>query len=96
MILCGDPIEHFLDITADVCPMTCVRPRWVIERMTPGDTATILLRGVEPIENVPASVVELGHEVTRIGPLKDDPAREMLAPDNPVREDDACLRIVKA
>ena len=96
MSLYRNPMEHFLDITADVCPMTFVRTRLLIERMTPGDTATILLRGVEPIENVPASVVELGHEVASIGPLKHDPAREMLAPDNPVREDDVCLRVIKA
>ena len=96
MSLCRDPMEHFLDITADVCPMTFVRTRLLIERMMPGDTATILLRGIEPIGNVPASVVELGHGVASIGPLKDDPARGMLTPDNPVREDDVCLRIVKA
>ena len=96
MNFCRDPLEHFLDITSDVCPMTFVRTRLLIERMALGDTATILLRGVEPIENVPASVVELGHEVASIGPLKDDPAREMLAPGNPVRDADACLRSVKA
>ena len=89
-------MEHFLDITADVCPMTFVRTRLLIERMVKGDTATILLRGVEPIENVPASVGELGHTVASVGPLQGDPAREMLAPDTPVREDDVCLRVIKA
>ena len=76
--------------------MTFVRTRLLIERMAPGDTATILLRGQEPIENVPASVRELGHVVAGIGPLKDDPARRRLAPDNQVREGDVCLRIVKS
>lgn len=88
-------MEHFLDITADVCPMTFVRTRLLIERMSSGDGATILLRGTEPIENVPASVIELGHRVVGVGPLAADPARERLAPDNAVREGDVCLRILK-
>ena len=89
-------MKHFLDITADVCPMTFVRTRLLIERMASGDTATILLRGAEPIENVPASVIELGHVVAGLRPLKDDPARGRLAPENQAREGDVCLRIVKS
>ena len=88
-------MEHFLDITADVCPMTFVRTRLLIERMASGDTATIVLRGAEPIENVPASVTELGHRVVAMGPLRDDPARESLAPDKTVRDGDMVLRIAK-
>lgn len=88
-------MEHFLDITADVCPMTFVRTRLLIERMASGDTATIVLRGAEPIENVPASVTELGHRVVAMRPLQDDPARERLAPDNTVRDGDMVLRIAK-
>ena len=88
--------EHFLDITGDVCPMTFVRTRLLIEKMAPGDTATILLRGAEPVANVPASVVELGHEVKEIRPLSEDPARHRLAADNPALDGDVCLRIVKS
>ena len=60
-----------------------------------GDTATIVLRGAEPIENVPASVIDLGHVVAAVRPLKDDPACGRLAPGSQVHEDDICLRIVK-
>ena len=88
-------MEHFLDITADVCPMTFVRTRLLIERMTSGDTATIVLRGAEPIENVPASVTELGHRVVEMRPLQDDPARAGLAPDRVMRDGDMVLRIAK-
>ncbi len=91
----GEAMEHFLDITADICPMTFVRTRLLIEQMASGDTATILLRGAEPIENVPASVVELGHAVAGLQPLNDDPARERLGPGSRVRDGDICLRIVK-
>ena len=59
-------INHFLDITDDVCPMTFVRTRLLIEKMKPGETAEIRLTDGEPLENVPDSVTELGHHVLSI------------------------------
>ena len=61
-------IDHFLDITSEVCPMTFVRTRLLIEKMGPGETAEIRLKGQEPLENVPNSVAELGHDVLKIQP----------------------------
>ncbi len=75
--------------------MTFVRTRLLIERMASGDTATIVLRGAEPIENVPASVTELGHRVVGMRPLQGDPAGGRLAPDNAIRDGDMVLRIAK-
>lgn len=43
--------------------MTFVRTRLLIEKMTAGETAEIRLKGQEPLENVPESVTELGHDV---------------------------------
>ena len=60
--------DYYLDITADVCPMTFVRTRLLIERMNPGQTAQIRLKGEEPLKNVPASVAELGHKVESLSP----------------------------
>ena len=67
----GGETEYFLDITSEVCPMTFVKTRLLIERMAPGETAQIRLSGGEPLENVPDSVTELGHTVLGIEP---DPA----------------------
>ncbi|MGZ8995818.1 MAG: sulfurtransferase TusA family protein, partial [Rhodospirillales bacterium] len=39
----GDPVDFFIDITADVCPMTFVRTKLLIERMASGQTAEIRL-----------------------------------------------------
>ena len=75
--------------------MTFVRTRLLIERMASGDMATIVLRGAEPIENVPASVIELGHRVVEMRPLQDDPACAGLAPDRVIRDGDMVLRIAK-
>ncbi len=65
-------IDHFLDITSEVCPMTFVRTRLLIEKMGAGEMAEIRLKGQEPLENVPESVAELGHDVLNIRPENDD------------------------
>lgn len=48
--------------------MTFVKTRLLIEKMKTGDTAEIRLVGEEPLQNVPASVTELGHIVLSLEP----------------------------
>lgn len=60
--------QYFLDITTDVCPMTFVRTKLLIEKMKPGECAHVRLKGREPLENVPRSVREIGHEVLALAP----------------------------
>ena len=55
--------NHFLDITGDVCPLTFVRTKLVIEKMSIGETLEVRLRGREPLKNVPRSVTEIGHSI---------------------------------
>jgi len=55
--------DVFLDITPETCPMTFVRAKLMIEKMTPGTVAEIRLQGTEPLENVPRSIIDMGHEV---------------------------------
>lgn len=64
--------NYYLDITSDVCPMTFVRTKLLVERMAPGETLELRLKGVEPLANVPRSVAELGHAVE--GPVAEDEA----------------------
>ena len=56
-------ITHHLDITPETCPMTFVRTKLMIEKMSPGDIAEVRLKGAEPLENVPKSVTDMGHTV---------------------------------
>ena len=63
-----DPIHYFLDITTEVCPMTFVRTKLAIERMKSGECLRIRLQGVEPLANVPKSILELGHDILEILP----------------------------
>jgi len=63
--------NHVLDITRDVCPLTFVKTKLLLERMVSGETAEIRLKGAEPLENVPRSVREHGHEVLSLAPDAD-------------------------
>ena len=56
-------VDFFLDITQDVCPITFVMTKLLLERMATGQTAAVRLSGAEPLENVPQSVREHGHTV---------------------------------
>ena len=56
-------IDQTLDITREICPMTFVRTRLALDRLAPGQTLMVLLRGDEPIRNVPATARQLGHAV---------------------------------
>lgn len=56
-------INYYLDITGEVCPMTFVRTKLLVERMVSGELVEIRLKGKEPLGNVPRSVAELGHEI---------------------------------
>lgn len=68
----GPDADIHLDITDQVCPLTFVRTKLVIERMAPGQIVEVRLQGVEPLENVPRSVTEFGHTVLSLEP--EDPA----------------------
>ena len=60
--------DYFLDITKDVCPLTFVRTKLLIERMTTGETAEVRLKGAEPLTNIPRSVKAEGHTVLDLRP----------------------------
>lgn len=63
-----DRPDYFLDITNDVCPMTFVKTKLQIERMAGGEVIEVRLKAGEPLENVPRSVREEGHEVLSLQP----------------------------
>lgn len=52
--------------------MTFVRTKLLIEKMQPGETAAVRLKNKEPLENVPRSVREIGHEVVSLEPETPD------------------------
>ena len=56
-------INFFLDITEEICPMTFVKTKLLIENMKPGQIAEVRLKGNEPLKNVPRSVKDYGHDI---------------------------------
>lgn len=71
--------DIFLDITTDVCPLTFVRAKLCVERMNAGQTVEVRLSAGEPLENVPRSLQEIGHEIVDLRPENPD------RPDGPHR-----------
>ena len=55
--------DRDIDITRDVCPMTFVKTRIALDRLSPGQTLRVRLRGEEPARNVPRTATEQGHTV---------------------------------
>ena len=64
----GREIDYFIDITDEVCPLTFVKTKLLIESMRSGQTAEVRLKGTEPLENVPQSVLDHGHSVISMEP----------------------------
>jgi TusA-related sulfurtransferase len=61
-----------VDITGEVCPMTYVRTKLALETLQPGEVLEVLLKGDEPLKNIPRSATAEGHRVlaaTPAGPM---------------------------
>ena len=69
--------DRELDITREVCPMTFVRTRLALDRMAPGQTLLVRLKGEEPLRNVPRTAKEQGHEVLSLE-IDDDGVTRLL------------------
>ena len=55
-----------IDITRDICPMTFVRTRLALDRLSPGEQLLVHLKGDEPRRNIPRTATELGHSVLSV------------------------------
>ena len=56
-------IDDKVDITDVTCPTTFVKAKVAIEELDEGQILEILLNDGEPVQNVPRSLKEEGHEV---------------------------------
>ena len=59
-------VTREIDITNDICPMTFVRTRLALDKMSPGEILLVRLKGQEPLRNVPRTATEQGHQVLQI------------------------------
>jgi TusA-related sulfurtransferase len=67
-----------LDITREVCPMTYVRTKLKLESLAAGAVLEVVLKGDEPLKNVPRSAREEGHEVLMLEARPDGTHRLLL------------------
>ena len=66
--LSKEKADYYLDITGEICPITFVKTKLLLERMKAGETAEVRLKGAEPLNNVPRSVADHGDEVLSLAP----------------------------
>ena len=55
-----------LDISRDCCPMTFVKVKLALAKLNSGDELEVILNEGEPLNNVPRTVTEAGHQVLSI------------------------------
>jgi len=64
--------DHQIDITQLICPMTFVRTKLLLEKIAPGEILEVRLKGTEPLQNVPRSARQHGHEIISLLPEGSD------------------------
>ena len=61
-----------IDITAEQCPMTFVKTKIALHGLSKGDILEVLLRGEEPLKNVPRAVENGGDKVLSVEQAEGD------------------------
>lgn len=63
--------DEFVDITDVVCPVTFVKAKVALEELEAGQILSIRLNDGEPVQNVPRSIKEEGHQILKLVDNKD-------------------------
>jgi TusA-related sulfurtransferase len=59
-------IDDKVDITDVVCPVTFVKAKVALEELDDGQILEIRMNGGEPVQNVPRSIKEEGHQILKL------------------------------
>lgn len=59
-------IDDTVDITDVVCPVTFVKAKVALEELEDGEILAIRMNDGEPVQNVPRSIKEEGHQVLKL------------------------------
>ena len=59
-------IDDTIDITDVVCPTTFVKAKVALEELEEGQILSIRLNDGEPVQNVPRSIKEEGHQILKL------------------------------
>ena len=58
--------DDFVDITDVVCPVTFVKTKVALEELDEGQILQVHINDGEPVQNVPRSIKEEGHQVLKL------------------------------
>ncbi len=65
-------IDETVDITDVVCPVTFVKAKVALEELDDGQVLSVHMNGGEPVQNVPRSIKEEGHQILKLLKNEDD------------------------
>ena len=64
-------VDDTVDVTDVKCPTTFVKAKVAIEELDEGQILAIRLNDGEPVQNVPRSIKEEGHEILKLDDNQD-------------------------
>ena len=64
--------DETVDITDVVCPVTFVKAKVALEELDDGQVLAVRLNAGEPLQNVPRSIKEEGHQILKLTDNGDD------------------------
>ena len=62
----GIRIDETVDITDKVCPLTFVKAKVALDELEDGEVIAIRMNDGEPVQNVPRSIKEEGHQILKL------------------------------
>lgn len=63
--------DDTVDITDVVCPVTFVKAKVALEELDDGQILSIRMNDGEPVQNVPRSIKEEGHQILKLDDNED-------------------------
>lgn len=63
--------DDTVDITDVVCPVTFVKAKVALEELDEGQILSIRMNDGEPVQNVPRSIKEEGHQILKLDDNED-------------------------
>ena len=58
--------DETVDITDKVCPLTFVKAKVTLDALDDGEVLAIRMNDGEPVQNVPRSIKEEGHQILKL------------------------------
>jgi TusA-related sulfurtransferase len=64
-------VDEEVDITDKVCPLTFVKAKVAIDELDEGQIIAIRMNDGEPVQNVPRSIKDEGHQILKLADNED-------------------------